>query len=136
MKLRRVAQTAFATYGVLLGEDGVPHSVTLELPWVGNHRSVSCIPAGTYEAQRYRSPAHGNTDVFLLTNVPGRDAIEIHVGNIPSDSRGCILIGASFDLVKGFPGIAGSMGEFAQFMDALSGVDMFTLTVEDAPADG
>lgn len=50
------------------------------------------IPAGTYKLFRVKSPELGY-DVLVLDNVPNRSAIEIHRGNYPSDSEGCILVG-------------------------------------------
>ena len=39
----------------------------------------------------YRTFCHGKVPRIL--NVPCRDGILIHIGNFPSDSRGCILVG-------------------------------------------
>lgn len=50
------------------------------------------IPVGTYQITLYNSP-HAGHIVPLLQNVPDRDLIEIHSGNSPEDSRGCILVG-------------------------------------------
>jgi hypothetical protein len=61
---------------------------------------VTAIPTGTYNVSLYDSPKHGR--VPLLHNVKGFDMIEIHVGNFPKDSLGCLLLGSSFkeDTVK------------------------------------
>jgi hypothetical protein len=55
-------------------------------------RPAVLIPAGTYPLTYYFSP-HNNMTVPLLHNVPGRTMIEIHAGNTPSDTEGCILVG-------------------------------------------
>ena len=77
--------------------------VTLELPRIKipyqiNAHSVDCILEGDYPATHYYSPLKGL--VFLLHNVPGRDAVEVHIGNyvagLKIDSQGCILPGSSF----------------------------------------
>ena len=65
--------------------------VTLELPWLGNQHDISCIPYGTYQAKRINSPHFG--EVFEICNVPNREHILIHKGNVPSDTKGCILLG-------------------------------------------
>ena len=56
------------------------------------------IPAGTYTAKTYISQNKGKPvhryRVFLL-DVPGRKWIEMHVGNYPRDTEGCILPGGS-----------------------------------------
>jgi hypothetical protein len=65
----------------------------LERPWMGNKPLVSAIPAGTYSAHvRYDHPDAWRIE---LDNVPGREHVEIHVGNYVFDSEGCILVGAS-----------------------------------------
>jgi hypothetical protein len=64
---------------------------TLELPCNENKRSISCIPADTYEAVPIIRP---NGDWALhIQNVPNRTAILIHKGNYTRDIRGCILPG-------------------------------------------
>lgn len=65
--------------------------LTLELPWKGNQRNVSCIPAGVYSGVIYESPKHG--EVILLEDVPGRSMIEMHAGNYTRQIKGCILPG-------------------------------------------
>lgn len=62
---------------------------TIELPWLGNQRRISCIPEGEYILQKRFSPKlkwH-----FLLMNVPGRDLILIHPANDAKlELLGCI----------------------------------------------
>ena len=62
---------------------------TIELPWLGNQRRISCIPQGEYILQKRFSPKikwH-----FLLMNVPGRDWILIHPANDAKlELLGCI----------------------------------------------
>ena len=52
----------------------------------------TCIPAGTYKVGSYFSPKH-QQQVPLLQNVPDFEYIEIHVGNYPADTDGCLLLG-------------------------------------------
>ena len=77
--------------GVLL-LDGQLFSYTLELPWRSNTRSISCIPTGHYQCERYDSPRFGNA--WGILDVVGRSGIVLgHVGNDHSDTTGCILLG-------------------------------------------
>jgi hypothetical protein len=69
---------------------------TLELP-VKDGLPGSAIPPGRYKVTVYNSP-HFGREVPLLEDVPGRSEIEIHYGNYPTDSRGCILVGLEHDL--------------------------------------
>ena len=94
--------TPFFTKGILLAIDDahvIFHCVTLELPDNGNQKNVSCIPEGRYWCEKIISPTKGKC--FLLKKVPGRSAIEIHVGNyaagLKPDTQGCILPGKRFD---------------------------------------
>ena len=85
--------TVHGASGPTFGEiflNGIPMGFTLEPEFT----SGKLIPAGTYRAQIYNSPKFGRK-VILLSNVPGFDAIEIHVGNKVSDTNGCILVGSS-----------------------------------------
>lgn len=68
--------------------DGLFECYTLERP------EVQILP-GTYKITLYSSPIHGYK-VPLLHDVPGRLFIEIHVGNYPRDTKGCILVGTQY----------------------------------------
>ena len=62
----------------------------LELPWISNKRNVSCIPTGQYNFipwKRHGKPA------FRVEYVQGRSGILIHIGNLISHTKGCILPG-------------------------------------------
>lgn len=52
----------------------------------------TAIPAGTYRIGLVHSP-HFGCMVPLLAGVEGFSAIEIHWGNVPGDTDGCLLIG-------------------------------------------
>lgn len=69
---------------IVFDQDQVALSVkSLELPWLDNERSVSCIPAGIYGCERIQHPKYGHC--WLVKNVPGRDGILIHIGNYASE---------------------------------------------------
>jgi hypothetical protein len=79
------------TYGPQ-GTNGEVHyhiCKTIELPWLQNQRSISCIPEGRYELKKRFTKKH---DLHLLVlDVPGRDGILIHPANDAlSELRGCI----------------------------------------------
>jgi hypothetical protein len=50
------------------------------------------IPYGTYKVTLVHSP-HFDRIVPLLHDVNGFSAVEIHIGNTPKDTLGCILVG-------------------------------------------
>lgn len=62
---------------------------TIELPWLGNQRRISCIPEGEYILQLRFSPKFKWH--FLLMDVLGRDLILIHPANDAKlELLGCI----------------------------------------------
>src|SRR5574341_631744 len=126
MKLVRVARNSEATYGVLVQGD-IPFAVTLERPWLDNQKGESCIPASHYICRRVESPKFGNT--FEITDVPGRDAILFHKGNLSDDTHGCILVGEQFNPVLGRPGITASKEGFAEFLNLTSMTNEFPLEI-------
>ena len=68
---------------------------TLENPWKDNIRNISCIPEGEYDV-RLRYPRESGTRDYLhllIKGVPDRTYILVHIGNKPSDTSGCILVG-------------------------------------------
>ena len=53
---------------------------------------VTAIPVGTYRVHLYDSPKHG-PDTPELLDVPGFHHVQIHSGNGPQDTLGCLLFG-------------------------------------------
>ena len=76
---------------------------SLELPWLGNQRNISCIPADTYEMEvvKIRQPIGGRSHLYLIKNVPERTGILAHAGTWAGETSkgykssvlGCLLIG-------------------------------------------
>ncbi len=103
-KLRLVTKTinGVGTFGELFdGNERV--CVTVERDWKNNEKSVSCIPAGTYQVRRHDSPSKG--DCFSLSNpnvgvtVRGpskREHCLIHIANFVHEVIGCIGVGTCF----------------------------------------
>ena len=66
----------------------------------GNHECFTLepakpiIPVGLYFLDFYYSPKH-DYSVPLVRSVPNHDGVEIHPGNYPADTLGCILVGRS-----------------------------------------
>lgn len=54
----------------------------------------TCIPTGSYKVTSYFSTKNGR-NVPLLNNVPGYQFVEIHQGNFPKDTDGCLLLGVT-----------------------------------------
>jgi hypothetical protein len=86
---------------------GIKLCDTLELPWLDNAADVSCIPEGEYELVKgthasYKGPLGKllKYDCYTVANVPNRTDIDVHIGNFPKDTKGCILVGVH-DPVKG-----------------------------------
>jgi hypothetical protein len=122
MNLIRDDQNDVRTIGAMF--DGTERICeTLELPWRGNQRGISCIPEGGYECKVADSPSRGYP-VYWLQNVPGRQDVQIHIGNFPKDIRGCILVGTS----RGRNMILQSRLAFDRFMARMGG-EPFTLTI-------
>ena len=71
--------------------DGTFEAYSLELP-LKDGLPGSAIPPGTYKVTTYPSPHFGRL-MPLLQGIPGRSEIEIHFGNFPDETRGCILLG-------------------------------------------
>ncbi len=97
-KLIRLKQEEKQTLSKLLFFDDVElvySSKALELPDRENMNSISRIPNGTYTcklrySEKYRWHYH-------VQDVENRSLILIHFGNYYTDTRGCILVGKSFN---------------------------------------
>jgi hypothetical protein len=87
---------------------------------MANEKNKSCIPPGSYHGIiRY-----DHTDAWRieLRGVPGnRTFIEIHAGNKPGESLGCLLVGSSID--KSFSRIGQSRIAYDKLGRAFYGTD-------------
>jgi len=90
LRLIRLEYNILETLGVLLVNDKLG-CFTLELPWKGNQKNVSCIPTGKYKGKR--DGHHEDGIVYHIHGVPNRSGIMIHAGNTHIDIEGCILPG-------------------------------------------
>lgn len=90
LTIARKYKSAECTSGYL-AVNGNIIAYTLELPWQGNAPLISAIPDGTYGGTlRYD---HSDKWRIELTGVPNRTSVQIHTGNTPDNSEGCILVG-------------------------------------------
>ena len=128
MTIKRVCFTPAATFGVIIN-DGEPFAVTLELPYRNNIPEESCIEKGIYLCKRVESPRFGET--FEVKGVSGRSYILFHKGNVPADTRGCILIGEQFEQLKDQLAVLQSQKGFTEFMSRLEGKDNFMLEIKE-----
>jgi len=127
-KLVRISHTLNATFGVLLDEN-IPFCVTLERPWLGNKRNISCIPLGLYLCKKVASSKFGET--FRISNVPGRSHILFHKGNISEDTHGCVILGEEFGSLGDEIAVLSSGRAFQEFMGRVE--NDFQLEIKGIP---
>lgn len=95
------------TQGIYIVMDGMIELFRckcLELPWLNNQPSVSCIPGSRiYDVEKISTLKHPNS--FLIKDVPNRKAIMIHIGNFANgkkvDTERCQLPGMNFVDIDG-----------------------------------
>jgi hypothetical protein len=63
----------------------------LERPVAGNITDISSIPPGTYATRVRKDGSLGWR--LELADVRGRDNVQLHVGNFPANTKGCLLPG-------------------------------------------
>lgn len=71
-------------------DPGVKICDTLELPYRDDMTDISSVAPGSYQGT-VREDGHLGWRIEL--NVPTRLNIQLHPGNTPNDTRGCILVG-------------------------------------------
>ena len=105
---------------------------TLELPWQGNERRISCIPEGFYNVIKQKASNTRPYDFFRITNVQGRSGILIHKITYVKDLLGCIGVGMELkDLNRdGTVDMIRSGEALSKLMSILP--DQFTLNIVDA----
>lgn len=132
LELLRRAYFSHCTLGELIF--GPISIYTLEPEWAGNERGTSCIPVGEYEWKRKLSPTKGR--VLELLGVPGRDNIEVHVGNFRRDTEGCILVGHRFSLVDNRFALSDSHAAMGELLDCLGLAEGGSIYVHNIRAGG
>lgn len=141
--LYRVTLTPQSTIGKLF-VDGQFFCYSLELP-VKDGLPGSAIPAGVYPIELAPSPkfqARAQNDPFWanyadkmphIINIPARSLIMLHVGNLPSETDGCVLVGET----QGINCIGTSRPAFQKLYNlitsALQTPDGCSIAIHDAP---
>jgi hypothetical protein len=116
------------TLGILLLKDGTELVKTLELPDKNNQAFISCIPEGNYAVKRTIHPKHG--ECFQIMDVPGgRTDVLFHVANTVKDIEGCVAVGIIYGILAGLTAVLESEVAYKKFMDYLTGVSEFYLTI-------
>ncbi len=116
VQIRRFLWGPEGTFGVLI-INGRPFCLTCELPWRDNKDEISCIPAGTYPCIPHNGAKFKH--VWELIGVPGRADVLIHMGNIITNTKGCILVGERFGTLKDLPAVLGSLSTLDKLRDIL-----------------
>lgn len=114
--------------------DGSLECFTIEPPLKFNGAldvpDKTCVPEGEYSVSRFMS-AHMDMMVALVGGVPNRDNIEIHPGNEPHETQGCIIVGATW--CNG-PEVANSRMAFnalmGKWMNAWAARELVTLEIQ------
>jgi len=117
IRVIRKEETDEATLGEIY-VDGHKIGHTLEPPWRQNKTNESCIPPGEYKAFiREKKTSRWDYDVIQLEEVFKRAAVQIHVGNYPRNTKGCILVGKG----KGENAVWNSRDAFNEIMSKVDG---------------
>jgi len=117
VKLKREIISNKAVLGSLELE-GKEIAKTLENPWLNNEPFISCIPVGEYKATKDDT---GKFRYWKVLNVECRGLIEIHNGNVESETEGCILVGRKW----------GFLGENIAVLDSRNTLDKLRSILDD-----
>lgn len=133
--ITRRLSTDYGTPARAILDDGWEFD-TLELPWRGNAKGLSCIKAGTYRAWLWWSP-HLHRWVYRLEDKHGRGDCLIHNGNLAGDVtidrnhdgvpdlktqvHGCTETGQGYGEIGGQFGILNSVKVLEQLITACGG---------------
>jgi hypothetical protein len=91
---------------------------TLELPFRSDQNKISAIKSGVYSAKVRTDGPLGWRIEFL--NTQPRTVVEMHVGNRPKDTEGCILLGKTLGGPASITGAANcAVGSSREARDAL-----------------
>ena len=113
----------------LLAIDRKAFCWTLELPFLDNQPSISCIPKGLYTCRRYSSPSHPR--VWQVCDVPMRSDVLIHAGNTVLDTSGCVLLGTIPGYLSHRRAVLQSRDMFEAFMSATQSDETLQLAIRE-----
>ena len=140
MKTIRQVRFAYSPDGVFsqfsIDEDVDFSWVTIERPWYGNKRNISCIPIGDYQLELgifHRGTADPTDDypAYQVMDVPDRTFIKIHIANTMLDVAGCIGPGMGLGYINNYWAVIKSRIAFGQFMEAMEGDRTAILSIEN-----
>jgi hypothetical protein len=89
----------------------------------GKIDGMTAIPCGNYEGVFHTSPKFG--ECIWLQNVPWFSEILIHAGNTAKDTKGCILVGISSDIL----GVKNSKIALQKMLGFLRGKDSLRVEI-------
>lgn len=118
----------FGTFGIMLFHTEA-FCVTLEPPDIENASNISSIPAQQYMCERVDSPKYGDT--FQIMNVPDRDHVLFHPGNLVKHTKACVIVAQHFGKLGDKRAILNSGTTFDKFMYRLQGHNRFHLTIRE-----
>jgi len=95
-QLKREIISNKAILGIFSDPNGKELCRTLENPMRETTKD-SAIPLGTYECVKDNT---GKFQFYKVLNVPGRQNIEIHQGNLEAHTEGCILFGSTWGFLN------------------------------------
>ena len=131
--LRRMGNSPWGVFGSLTIGDW--SCKTLERPWLGNQRNISCIPSGSYRMKKRPSPLISRLtqeqyqEAWEIRLVPGRSDILFHPGNWIENSEGCVLVGMDYMVHDNKPGISSSRKAFDEMMHRLDQYPEWDITI-------
>lgn len=126
LKIIRLEEAEDGTFGALMIR-GYVFCVTLEPPDKDNQQNISNIPPGEYICKRVDSPKYGDT--FEINGVPDRSHVLFHSGNVLRHTKGCVLLGRKWGVLKGDRAILNSGLTFSQFMREMDGISECKLEI-------
>jgi hypothetical protein len=113
------------TFGILTFGDFACY--TVECRWKDNEKFISCIPAGEYSLEYYKSPKFGPSAIIYggtvskyETSEYQRYGILIHAANWSYNVSGCIGLGERFTLLDGRAAVTNSRKTVADFLNLIN----------------
>ena len=128
LEIVRLEETKHGTLGILKIDKQI-FCCTLEPPDRLNERNRSNIDPQQYTCTPYASIKHG--EPWQVDNVPGRNGILFHAGNLVESTSGCILLGEKFGKLNKQRAVLNSGATFTSFLMQLANDTVVSLTIQE-----